>query len=292
MPSGSILSAVEPDAEAVEGSEPEAALSTIAILSRQRAAGHLDDGPAKRFGRERQGLAMDHVQPRPLRLAPPDEVERHLRTEARGAYPQAGEAHRICHAPAEGGPEDRRKARRRVDDPGPAMREAQVLELRERLEKVSGEKPVRGRALLERDVDAIAEVVDGVVTAPQDAIVRRTAVVMELVARVADALVLPPAKAFQPLGPEGLGDEHVVVDREDPAAQPAQRAPEAISGDHDATRVDAARGRPDPHAVTEAFQARHRRSLVDPCAELASHAQQAPAQPRRINQAVVRADAQ
>src|SRR3972149_5095337 len=189
-----------------------------------RAGGHLDDGPARRFGRERPGLAMDHVQPRPLRLAPPDEVERHPRTEARGAYPQAGEAHRICHAPAEGGPEDRREARRRVDDPGPAMREAQVLELRERLEKVSGEKPVRGRALLERDVDAIAEVVDGVVPAPQDAIVRRTAVVMELVARVADALVLPPAKAFQPLGPEGLGDENVGGDREEPAAQPAPKA--------------------------------------------------------------------
>src|SRR3989304_88361 len=107
MPSGSILSAVEPDAEAVEGSEPEAALSTIAILSRQRAAGHLDDGPAKPFGRERHGRAVALARPRPLRPAPPDEVERPPRTEARGASPQAGEAPRICPAPAEGGPEDR-----------------------------------------------------------------------------------------------------------------------------------------------------------------------------------------
>src|SRR3972149_4392254 len=87
MPSGSILSAVEPDAEAVEGSEPEAAPPTIAILPRQRAAGQLDDGPAKRFGRERHGLAMDHVQPRPLRLAPPDEGERPAPTAARRGDP-------------------------------------------------------------------------------------------------------------------------------------------------------------------------------------------------------------
>src|SRR3990172_1115670 len=207
MPCGSIPSAVEPDAEAVEGSEPEAAMSTIAILSCECSARRLHDGPAERFGRERDGLATDHVQPRPLRLAPLDQIEGHARAEARGAHPQAGEAHGICHAPAQSPSEQRREARRRIDDPGPAMREAHVLELWERLEEVSGEKPVRGLALLQCGVDAIAEVVDGVVPAPQDAIVRRTAVVMELVARVADALVLPPAKAFQPLGPEGLGDE-------------------------------------------------------------------------------------
>src|SRR3989304_3273204 len=48
------------------GSEPEPALPTTAILSGHCPARRLHDRPAERCGRERDGLATDHVQPRPL----------------------------------------------------------------------------------------------------------------------------------------------------------------------------------------------------------------------------------
>ena len=57
-----------------------------------------------------------------------------------------------------------------------------------------------------------AEPVDRVVTAPEDPVVGRQPVVVELVAHVADALAVRPADRRALLGAERLGDQHVVPD--------------------------------------------------------------------------------
>jgi len=77
------------------------------------------------------------------------------------------------------------------------MGEAQPVELRERGEEVPGQ-PVEGRRpLVVARAHLPAEVVDGVVAAPHDAVVGREPVVVELVGRVADALPIGPADRGQ-----------------------------------------------------------------------------------------------
>ena len=63
-----------------------------------------------------------------------------------------------------------------------------ALELRERREEVLGQHRERRGPLVELVAQAVAPVVDRVVAAPEDAVVLGQAVVVELVAGVADAL--------------------------------------------------------------------------------------------------------
>jgi len=60
--------------------------------------------------------------------------------------------------------------------------------------------------------DPVAVVVDRVVAAPQDPVVRAEPVVVELVRAVADALTVAPADLGELGVGQGLGHEYVVVD--------------------------------------------------------------------------------
>ena len=73
------------------------------------------------------------------------------------------------------------------------MGEAQALELRERVEEVLGERRERRVVLVVARADRAAEAVHRVVAAAQDPVVGGQAVVVELVAAVADALAALPA---------------------------------------------------------------------------------------------------
>ena len=80
------------------------------------------------------------------------------------------------------------------------MAEAQSLQLREGLEELPGEQLEGRRPVVELAFEPAAEVVDGVVAAPQDPVVGRQPVVVELVAAVVDALAVAPADRRQLLG--------------------------------------------------------------------------------------------
>jgi len=58
------------------------------------------------------------------------------------------------------------------------MAEPDALKLRERGEEVTGQPEMRGGPLVVRRADRVAEVVDGVVAAPQDPVVRGQPVVV------------------------------------------------------------------------------------------------------------------
>ena len=74
---------------------------------------------------------------------------------------------------------------------------SKTSQLREGLEEVFGQCSEGGRSLIEFGIQAVAEVINRVVTAPQDPAVRRQPVVVELITRVtnADARIVPPISA-------------------------------------------------------------------------------------------------
>jgi hypothetical protein len=98
--------------------------------------------------------------------------------------------------------EERAEARGGVDDARPAVGETDAAQLRERLGEMLGQRREDLRVVVVPVPDGSPEVVDRVVTAPQDPPVRR----------------------------ERLGDQDVVVDGHDPGARPAQRTRERIGG--------------------------------------------------------------
>ena len=75
-----------------------------------------------------------------------------------------------------------------VDRAGPAVAEPDIGELREGDEEMRGDLAERLRAVLMAGVDAASPVIHRVVAAPQDPVVGRESVVVELVSAVADAL--------------------------------------------------------------------------------------------------------
>ena len=120
------------------------------------------------------GFVLHVAQPRRLGAAAGQQVERHARAEAAGADAEPGVPGGIGDAAAVRGAEERGEAAARVDRPAPAVREAHALELREGGEEVLREPRERGVALSQVRPDAVAEVVDRVVAAPQDAVVARS----------------------------------------------------------------------------------------------------------------------
>src|SRR5262249_55935841 len=78
-------------------------------------------------------------------------------------------------------------------------------------------------ALIKPGCDLAAVVVDRVVAAPQDPVIRGEPVVVELVAGIADALPVPPADAGQLGRRERSGHEHVVIHRHEEIPEPAQQ---------------------------------------------------------------------
>src|SRR5580692_1462463 len=125
---------------------------------------------------------------------------------------------------------ERAEAAARVDRAAPSVREAEPLELREGGEEVAGKLVEGPRALFELETDAIPEVVDGVVAAPENSRVRGEPVVVELVAAVADALPVCPADGRPLRAREWFGDEHIVVHRKGERPEPAQERPVRIGG--------------------------------------------------------------
>ena len=101
----------------------------------------------------------------------------------------------------------------------------------------------------------VAEVVDRVVAAPQDAVVRCEPVVVELVARVGDALAALPADRRELVGGQRLGDQRVVADRDDVGAQPAEQGGEGVGAEGDVaggtTPYAVCSPSPDPVSSTE-----------------------------------------
>ena len=163
------------------------------------------------------------------------------------------------------------------------MRESHTVELREGGEEVACELVEGGAALLELDVDAVAEVVDGVVAAPENPRVGGQTVVVKLIAAVADALSMRPADRCQLRGRQWLGDEHVVVDGEDERTQPREQRPIRIGRQRHAARGDAPviGGQPDPLRLGADTQ--HRGVLVQPHAGVEARAAQPPREPRRVD---------
>src|SRR5207237_4598747 len=121
------------------------------------------------------------------------QVEHHPGAEPGRGHPQPGVAERVRDAAAVRGAEERAEPAARIDRTAPAMAEPDAFQLRKRAEEVPGERGEGSRALIVGPADVAAEVVDGVVAAPQDPVVGGQPVVMELVTRVADALPVLPA---------------------------------------------------------------------------------------------------
>ncbi len=167
---------------------------------------------------------------------PVQRVEHRRRGEPAVGDAEAGEAEGMGDRARAVDADVRREPAGGVDESGPAVGEPQPVQLREGLAEVVGEQPVRGVALLQRDVGPGAVVVDRVVATPQDPPVRERPVVVELVPRVGHSLPVRPAQRSPLLGRQRLGDQDVVVDRHDVLAQPAHRVAERVGGHHDLTR--------------------------------------------------------
>ena len=94
------------------------------------------------------------------------------------------------------------------------MGERQPFELGKRLEELLGQPQMRRLALIMAAVDPVVEVVGGVVSAPQDAVVGGEPVVVEQVRHVAQPLTTGPADRGHLFGGERLGHQDVVVHRD------------------------------------------------------------------------------
>ena len=117
-------------------------------------------------------------------------------------------------------------------------------QLGEGLEELAGQQVERRRPVVELAGDPAAEVVDRVVAAPEDPVVRRQPVVVELVAAVVDALPVPPADRGQLLGRQRLGHQRVVVDRHRVPAHPLHERGERVGAEGDPPRTHGARRTP------------------------------------------------
>jgi hypothetical protein len=105
--------------------------------------------------------------------------------------------------------------------------------------------PERRVVVVERRPDRPAEAVDGVVATPEDAVVGREAVVVELVRAVRQPLAPAPADRVAVGGVEPLGYEHVVVDGQDVAADGSQERRERARAEQHPARADRALARAD-----------------------------------------------
>ena len=181
----------------------------------------------------------------------------------------------------------------RGDRAAPPVGEAQTVELGEGLEELLGEQLLGLVALLELGADAVASVVDGVVAAPQDAIVGGAAVVAELVRRIGQTLATGPADGVELVGSERLGHQHVVPHRHDPRPDRRNQASERVGGqqhpmgphrrmhaphDHLAPIEHARAGPPLP------IEPGHRRVVVEPHAQPQGDRSQAPHQPGGVDE--------
>ena len=179
---------------------------------------------------------------------------------------------------------ERGELRGRVDRAGPAVREADTLELGEGREEVGGEALVALGPVLVARVQPAARGVDGVVPAPQHAVVGGEPGVVELVGEVAESLPSGPADRGALVGGERLGDEHVVVDRHGHQPVAAQQGGEDAGREHDVVRRDDRAVGGDLDDVALAPDRGHGRVLVHLHAEVRGRSRQAEREPGRVDQ--------
>ena len=157
------------------------------------------------------------------------------------------------------------------------MAEADAFELGKRCEEVASQALECDGALIVRRPDLAAEVIDGVVAAPQDPVVRGEAVVVELVAQISQALPVAPADRPSLLRRERLGDQHVVIDRNGVPAHTPDQGREGVGAER---HVPRGHGRSllgvQPQILPGPIDPRDRGVLGDPDAERLGGAGQAP----------------
>ena len=151
-----------------------------------------------------------------------------------------------------------------VDRARPPVAERQPVELRERGEEVRRERAERLGPLLVRRPHPPPGVVDGVVPAPEDPVVRGQPGVVELVGQVTEPLPVGPADRGELLGAQRLGHQHVVVDRHRQQPGPAQQRREDVRRERDPLAGDRAVRRPHrDRAARTRVERGHPRALVD-----------------------------
>ncbi len=150
--------------------------------------------PRKRNGSGGNGSGLERTNSVCGRHRPPivQQVEHHRPAEPRRRDAEAGVAERVRDATVERPAPEHAEAAAGVDRAAPHVGELDVFELGERLEEVPAERRPRRRPALVLGRHLAAPVVDGVVAAPQDPVVRRQAVVVELVGDVRQPLPVPP----------------------------------------------------------------------------------------------------
>ncbi len=221
----------------VERLQVEAPPALVAVGARELAARQRHPRRAQRLGREHARLRAHERQAHERRVEAVDEIERDLGAEARGADAESRVAQGVADVAGERRPEEDEEAAAGVDRAAPAVREADPLELRERLDEVLGEQAERRVALVEVAADAVAPVVDRVVAAVEDAVVGRQPEVVELVAAVGQALPVAPSRATAAASPRAA------------RSSARSRRPAACAGESCAAAADTRSSRARPAAL-------------------------------------------
>jgi len=99
-----------------------------------------------------------------------------------------------------------------------------------------------------------AELIDRVVPAPEDGVVLRQSVVVELVARIGDTFSMRPADALHLGVSEGFCDKRIVIDGSDILAGLANERGEHVGRKCDLCRGHGAVRRVHPNAVFDVFE--------------------------------------
>src|SRR4029453_19027841 len=203
----------ETQSHLVEGVQPQVSVPSVAVGMIDRPSGQLDPAVAQGLGWEGDGLGSHHGQPGALVVSALQKVEHDSGPEPAGADAEAGVTDGIGQPVAVRTAPERGEPAAGVDDSAPSVSETQSLELRERGEELLGQCGVCGQPLILLGTDPVAEVVYDVVSAPQDPVVGRKPVVVELIAEISQALPALPADGVLLLRREGFGDQDIVVDR-------------------------------------------------------------------------------
>ncbi len=161
-----------------------------------------------------------HFEVGVLARLPIDEVECHPCSEARRTDSEAGVSTNPGQVASVRSAPGRSELRCCGYRSAPAMGEDHTFELWERLEEVLCEDLVRAPGLVILFANSISEAVYGVVPAPQDPVVRRESVIVELVADISEALPTRPTKRFHLFRGQWLCHEHIVVDGDDEPSHP------------------------------------------------------------------------
>ena len=253
----------------------------------QRPAGRLDADAGDGFRGEGQRSAAHHLQPGAIGLKAVEQIETHIGGEPRRPDPEAGESVDIGDPPPCRQAPVRAEPGVGVDRSRPAVGEPDIGELREGDEEVRGEPAEGLRAVLMAGIHPAAEVIDGVVSTPQDPVVRGQPVIVELVGAVPDSLACSPADAVQLGVGEWFGAQDVVVNRNGIEPVSAQQTTEHVGGQHGPRGSDSPRRGGHRDGVAVAPDSQCGGLLVDPHTGLHACAGQLHHQPGGVHDRAV-----